>query len=229
MLSEVRLIKAEEEIESVRKAVGIVEKGIEAGREIIQESITEKEISIEIEETMRKLGAETIPYCLVQTGSSWTFENRVKKGDFVLMDVAAAYKGYHADITRMTMVGKPSKKQKEVYKVILDAQLKALDAIRDGVKAGVINDVGRKVIDDGGYGKYFRHGIGHGLGLEVHEVPHVTEFEDMEMVLQAGMVMTIEPAVYLPGEFNVRIEDDVLVTDGGKEILSSLGKELVQI
>ncbi|MFQ6003491.1 MAG: M24 family metallopeptidase [Candidatus Zixiibacteriota bacterium] len=92
----------------------------------------------------------------------------------------------------MTVVGKPSERQKEVYEVVLDAQLKALDAIRDGVKAGVINDVGRKVIEEGGYGKYFVHGIWHGLGLEVHEVPHLTEFKDMEMALQAGMVMTID-------------------------------------
>jgi len=105
----------------------------------------------------------------------------------------------------------------------------AWDAIWNEVKVGLINDVGRKVIGKGGYGKYFRHGIGHGLGLEVHEVPHVTEFEDVEMVLQAGLVMIIEPAVYLLGEFNVRIEDDVLVTDGGKEILSTPGKEFVQI
>ena len=234
MLSEVRLIKSKEEIESMRKAAGIVEKGIEAGRDVIQESITEKEISIEVEKAMRKSGAEDISYCVVQTGANtatWDSpsEKRVKKGDLFLMDLSATYKGYHADITRVTVVGKPSEKQKKVYSVVLDAQLKAIDAIRDGVKAGVINDVGRGVIVERGFGEYFPFGIGHGLGLEAHEIPHLTEYRDMEMVLQPGMVMTIEPTINLPGEFGIRIEDDVLVTVGGRETLTTLGKELVQI
>lgn len=239
MLSEVRMVKSEEEIESIRKAVEIVEKGIEVGREIIQESVTEIEIASEIEQTMLKLGAENVPFCVVQTGAMPGNEyfppstNRVKKGDFILMDIAAGYKGYHADITRMTVVGKPSERQREVYEVLLDAQLKALDAIRDGVKAKVTYDAAKRVLDEKGYGKYFA-GIGHGLGLEVHERPYWGwEPEDgggdMEKVLQAGMVITIEPGVSLPGEFGIGIEDDVLVTAVGKEVLSTLGKELVQI
>jgi Xaa-Pro aminopeptidase len=234
MLSEVRLIKSEEEIESMRKAARIVENGVKVGREVIQESITEKEVSFEIERAMRKSGAESISYCVVQTGANtatWNSpsENRVRKGDLFLMDLSATYEGYHADITRMTVVGKPSEKQKKVYGVIQDAQSKAIDAIRDGVKAGVVNDVGRKVIAERGYGRYFPFGIGHGLGLEAHEIPHLTEYRDMEMVLQPGMVMTIEPTINLPGEFGIRIEDDVLVTVGGREKLTTLGKELVQI
>jgi len=234
MLSEVRLIKSEEEIESMREAAEIVEKGVKVGREIIRESVTETEISVEIEKAMRKHGAENISYCVVQTGAktaTWDppSENRVKKGDFFLIDLSATYNGYHADITRMTVVGKPSEKQKKVYGVVQEAQSKAIDAIRDGVKAGVINEVGRKVINDGGYGRYFPFGIGHGLGLEAHEIPHLTEYRNMEMVLQPGMVMTMEPTINIPGEFGVRIEDDVLVTVGGRETLTTLGKELVQI
>jgi len=234
MLSEVRLVKSEEEIECMRKAAGIVEKGVKVGRESIQESISEKEISIEIEKAMRKHGAEDISYCVVQTGAktaTWDppSEDRVKRGDFFLMDLSATYNGYHADITRMTVVGKPSERQKKVYGVVQEAQLKAIDAIRDGVKAGVVNDAGRRVIDERGYGEYFPFGIGHGLGLEAHEIPHLTEYRNMEMVLQPGMVMTIEPTINLPGAFGVRIEDDVLVTVGGRETLTTLGKELVQI
>jgi Xaa-Pro aminopeptidase len=234
MLSEVRLVKSKEEIECIRKAAGIVEKGVKVGRESIQESITEKEISIEIEKAMWKHGAESISYCVVQSGAktaTWDppSEDRVKKGDFFLMDLSATYNGYHADITRMTVVGRPSEKQEKVYRVVQEAQLKAIDAIRDGVKAGVINDVGRRVMDERGYGEYFPFGIGHGLGLEAHEIPHLTEYRNMEMVLQPGIVMTIEPTINLPGEFGVRIEDDVLVTAGGREMLTTLGKELVQI
>jgi len=234
MLSEVRLIKSEEEIESMRKAARIVENGIKAGREFIRESVTEKEISFEVERAMRRSGAEDISYCVVQTGANtatWDFpsENRVRKGDLFLMDLSATYNGYHADITRPTVVGKPSEKQKKVYGVVLDAQSKAIDAIRDGVKAGAINDVGRGVINEKGFGEHFPFGIGHGLGLEAHEIPHLTEYRDMEMVLQPGMVITIEPTINLPGEFGIRIEDDVLVTGGGRETLTTLGRELVQI
>lgn len=234
MLSRARLVKSEEEVEFMRRAAGIVEQGVKVGREFIRESITEKEISIEVERAMRRHGAEGISYCVVQTGAktaSWDppTENRVKKGDMFLMDLSATYNGYHADITRPTVVGEPSEKQTKVHKVILDAQLKAMEAVRDGVKAGVVNEAAKRVIDESGYGDYFPFGIGHGLGLEAHETPHLTEYRDMELILQPGMVMTLEPTINLPGEFGMRIEDDILVTAGGRDSLTTLGKELVQV
>jgi Xaa-Pro aminopeptidase len=234
MLSEARLVKSEEEIEFTRKAAGIVEEGIRVGREFIRESATEKEISFEVEKAMRAHGAESISYCVVQTGANtatWDSPSgsRVKKGDIFLMDLSATCNGYHADITRPTVVGRPSEKQMKVYKVILEAQSKAIGAVRDGVKAGVVNEAGRKVIHDGGYGEYFPFGIGHGLGLEAHEIPHMTEYRDLEMVLRPGMIFTVEPTINLPGEFGIRIEDDVLVTAGGSESLTTLAKDLVQI
>ncbi len=234
MLSRARLVKSEEEVDSMRRAAGIVEKGIMTGREFIRESVTEREISIEVERAMRIHGAESISYCVVQTGAktaTWDYpsENRVKKGDMFLMDLSATYDGYHADITRATVVGEPSEKQKKVHGIVLDAQSKAMEAVRDGVKAGVVNEAARRVIDEGGYGEYIPFGIGHGLGLEAHEIPHLTEYQDMDMVLKPGIVMTLEPTVNLPGEFGVRIEDDVLVTAGGREALTTLGRELVQI
>lgn len=234
MLSEARLIKSVDEIECMRKAARIVENGVKVGREFIRESITEREVSIEVESAMRKQGAESISYCVVQTGAktaTWDppSEDMVKKGDLFLMDLSATYNGYHADITRMTVVGKPSEKQKKVYAVVQEAQSKAIDVVRDGVRAGVINDAGRRVMDERGYGEHVPFGIGHGLGLEAHEMPHLTEYRDMEMALQPGIVMTVEPTINLPGEFGIRIEDDVLVTVGGREILTLLGRELVQI
>jgi Xaa-Pro aminopeptidase len=234
MLSEARVVKSHDEIECMRKAAGIVEKGVKVGRECIQKSITEREIALEVEEAMRKHGAESISYCVVQTGAktaTWDppSEDRVKKGDFFLMDLSATYNGYHADITRMTVVGKPSEKQKKVYAVVLEAQSKAIDTIRDGVKAGLVNDAARTVMDEKGFIEFFPFGIGHGLGLEAHEMPHLTEYRDTEMVLRPGIVMTIEPTINLHGKFGVRIEDDVLVTAGGRETLTTLGKELVQV
>jgi len=234
MLSELRLIKSEEEVECMRRAAKIVEDGVKAGREFIRESITEKEISFEVEKAMRDSGAESISYCVVQTGANtatWDppSEKRVKKGDLFLMDLSATYDGYHADITRPTVVGRPSNKQKKVYEVVLDAQLKAIGTIRAGVKAGAVNDAGRGVIAERGFGEQFPFGIGHGLGLEAHEIPHLTEYKNMELVLKPGVVMTVEPTINLPGEFGLRIEDDVLVTVRGREVLTTLGKELVQI
>jgi len=234
MLSEARLIKSKEEVESMRKAAIIVESGVKTGREFIRESITEKEVSFEVEKAMREAGAESISYCVVQTGANtatWDppSDRRVKKGDLFLMDLSATYEGYHADITRPTVVGKPSERQKKVYEVVRDAQQRAIGAIRSGVEAGTVNEAGRRAIEDGGFGEHFPFGIGHGLGLEPHEIPHLTEYRDMEMVLQPGMVMTIEPTINLPGEFGIRIEDDVLVTAGGRETLTTLGRELVQI
>lgn len=238
MLYEVRMIKSKEEIALIRKAVEIVEKGIWAGREVIQESITEIEIWGEIEGTMLKHGAESVAFCVVQTGAMPRnsyfppSKNRVKKGDFVLMDVCASYKGYHADITRMTIVGKPSEEQEEAYNAVVEAQSKALDAIRDGVKAMATYEAAKRVIDERGYGKYFE-GLGHGLGLELHEAPPWGWGGDWDYrekaVLKAGMVVTIEPSISPPGKFVIQVEDDVLVTEGGKEILSTIGKELYQV
>jgi Xaa-Pro dipeptidase len=234
MLSQARLVKSEEEVECMRRAARIVEQGVETGREFIRESVTEKEISLEVEGAMRRSGAESISYCVVQTGAktaSWDppTESRVKKGDMFLMDLSATYNGYHADITRPTVVGEPSEKQKKVYTTILNAQLGAIEAVRDGVRAGDVNEAARKVIDESGYGDRYPFGIGHGLGLEAHETPHLTEYRDMELTLRPGMVMTIEPTINLPGEFGVRIEDDILVTAGGRESLTTLGKELVRV
>jgi Xaa-Pro aminopeptidase len=234
MLSYARLVKSDEEITSMRRAAEIVEAGVKAGREFISESATEKEISIEVERAMRARGAESISYCVVQTGAktaSWDppSEDRVRKGDMFLMDLSATYNGYHADITRPTVVGEPSEKQRKVYGIVLEAQSRAIDAIRKGVKAGAVNDAAKKVMEDSGYGEYFPFGIGHGLGLEAHEMPHLTEYRDTEMILQPGIVMTIEPTLNLPGEFGIRIEDDILVTSDGRESLTTLGKELVQV
>lgn len=234
MLSKMRLVKFDEEIESMQKAAGIVESGVKAGREFIRESVTEKEVAVEVEAAMRRHGAESISYCVVQTGAktaSWDppSDDQVKKGDFFLMDLSATFKGYHADITRMTVVGEPSVKQKKVFETVLEAQQNAIGTIRDGVKAGAVNDAGRRVIEKRGFGEFFPFGIGHGLGLEAHEIPHLTEYRDMDMVLQPGMVMTVEPTINLPGEFGVRVEDDILVTAGGRRSLTTLGKDLVQV
>jgi Xaa-Pro aminopeptidase len=234
LLSRARSVKSSEELEFMRQAAKIVEHGVKVGREFIRESVTEKEISLEVERAMRERGAESISYCVVQTGAktaSWDSptDDRVKKGDMFLMDLSATYNGYHADVTRPTVVGEPSEKQKKVHAIILEAQQRAIDTVQAGVKAGKVNEAASRVISESGYGDFYPFGIGHGLGLEAHEIPHLTEYRDMEMALLPGMVMTLEPTINLPGEFGLRIEDDILVTDGGRESLTTIGKELVQV
>jgi len=233
-LGEARLVKSEEEIELMRRAAKIVERGVQVGREFIREAATEREISIEVEKAMREQGAESISYCVVQTGAktaTWEppSDDRVRKGDMFLMDLSATCSGYHADITRPTVVGEPNSKHRKVYETVLAAQSNAIATIRNGTKAGAVNDAARAVIDKSGFGEHFPFGIGHGLGLEAHEMPHLTEYRNTEMILQPGIVMTIEPTLSFPGEFGIRIEDDILVTDEGRESLTTLGKELVQI
>jgi Xaa-Pro dipeptidase len=234
MLGEARLVKSNEEIEYIRKAARIVEEGVKVGRECIRESITEKEVALEVEGAMRKKGAESISYCVVQTGAktaTWDppSEDEVKKGDLFLMDLSATYNGYHADITRVSVVGRPSEKLKRVYDVVREAQSEAIQAVLEGAKAGSVNDAAKEVIDERGLSEFFPFGIGHGLGLEAHEMPHLTEYRNSELILRPGIVMTIEPTINLPGEFGVRIEDDVLVTKKGRETLTTLGRDLVQI
>lgn len=234
MLNRARVVKSEDEIENTRTAARIVEEGVKVGREFIRESTTEREIAVEVERAMRSKGAESISYCVVQTGANTTSweppsEARVKQGDMFLMDLSATYKGYHADITRPTVVGEPDGKQKEVYEVVLEAQLKAFESIHGGVRAGVVDEAARKVIHEAGFGACQPFGIGHGLGLEAHEIPHLTECENTEMTLQPGTIMTLEPTINIPGKFGIRIEDDVLVTSGGRESLTTLSKELVQV
>ncbi len=143
------------------------------------------------------------------------------------LDFGAVFDGYHSDMTRTVAVGYVSQKQREVYNIVLSAQKTALEAIREGVACSAADAAARDIINAAGYGEYFRHSTGHGVGVEIHEGPSLSPIS--QEVLKAGNIVTVEPGIYLPGEFGVRIEDMVAVTHDGCENLTSCAKEMLII
>ena len=150
---------------------------------------------------------------------------KVKAGDFITMDFGAVWHGYHSDMTRTVAVGKVSREQRKVYETVLAAQTAAREACRPGIAGREMDAAARKVIEDAGYGAYFGHGLGHGVGVEIHELPGAGPRSETK--LRAGNVVTDEPGIYLPGKFGVRIEDMLLVTDGGCRCLTKAPRELI--
>jgi Xaa-Pro aminopeptidase len=230
IFSQLRCIKSEEELENIRKAASIVGKGINAGIDFIKPGLSETTISFEIEKTIKQNGGESVPFCLVLSGSSSaiphgeTSSRKVMKQDVVLMDVGAVYKGYYADLTRTVFIGQATRKQREIYEIVSNAQEAAIKAVKPRVKAEEVDVAARKTIEKAGYGDYFTHRTGHGLGLEVHEEPYITK--ENKTVLQPGMTFTIEPGIYLAGKFGVRIEDNMVVSTKDGKLLSKLPKDL---
>ncbi|MFQ6095665.1 MAG: M24 family metallopeptidase [Candidatus Bathyarchaeia archaeon] len=230
LLYEVRRVKSREEIEYIEKALEIVGAGIEAGLEHLEAGRTEVDLAFEVERAMKMRGAESVPFNLILTGKNSAQphalpgESRVREGDVVVFDVIATYRGYYADITRTAFVGKPTTTHRRIYEVLLEAQLKAIETVRVGVKACVVDKAARDAIREAGYGDYFIHRTGHGLGLEVHEEPYIRE--DNEEMLEEGMVFTVEPGIYLPGKFGIRIEDNIAVDKGECIVLGKIPKNL---
>jgi Xaa-Pro aminopeptidase len=226
-----RSIKSRSEIEIMRKAADIAVRGIKVGIESIKVGVSELSIALEIERKIIELGGESVPFCLVLSGENSalphgsTSNRKIKKGDAVVMDIGVTYKGYYADITRTIFVSEVSEEQKRVYNVVLKAQESAVNSVKPWIKAFQVDRVAREIIGKAGYGDLFTHRIGHGLGLEVHEEPYITQTS--ETMLEPGIVFTIEPGVYLHGSFGVRIEDDILVTEDGKEVLTEMPKDLL--
>lgn len=151
-------------------------------------------------------------------------ETKIKKGDLVLFDLGVVHKGYCSDITRTVAFGDISDEQKKIYDTVLEAQIAAVEKVKAGVKASEIDLTARNIIRDAGFGDYFPHRLGHGLGASVHEFPSITETNSME--LQENMVFTIEPGIYVPGVAGVRIEDDLVVTKDGVQVLTEFPKTL---
>jgi Xaa-Pro aminopeptidase len=233
LFSGLRSIKSAEELEKMKRAASIVADGIEVGIESIQPGVSELSISFEIEKTIKQSGGESVPFCLVLSGSNSalphgeTSNRKIDKKDVVLMDVGAVYEGYYADLTRTVFVGEATKIQRKIYETVLRAQEAAIKAVKPGVEAEQVDMVARKIIEDSGYRRYFTHRTGHGLGLDVHEEPYIAPGN--KTVLRRGMTFTIEPGIYLPGKFGVRIEDDIAVSKDQGKLLSNLCKEILII
>jgi len=230
-LNKMRNIKSEEELKKMRKAAALADYAVEVGCKEIAEGKTELEILMAIEFEMKKKGAEKMAFdTMVLSGPKTASphgtpgERKIQKGDFILFDLGVVYDGYCSDITRTVAFGEPSEKQREIYETVKKAEQTAIDLIRPGVKARDLDKAARDVITEAGYGEYFTHRLGHGLGISVHEFPSVTGTNEME--LEEGMVFTVEPGIYHPEITGVRIEDDVVVTSDGVEVLTKFPKEL---
>lgn len=231
-ISALREIKNKEEIKCIKKAQKIAEDAFDHILTFIKPGVTEKQIALELDFYMLSHGAEAISFeTIAVTGAKTSMphgvpdDNVVKKGDFVTMDFGAVYKGYHSDMTRTVAVGEVSPEQRKVYEIVLRAQLKALDVLKCGVSCKEADSAARDVISLAGYGEYFGHGTGHGVGVEIHEAPNLSPRS--ASVLKAGNVVTVEPGIYIPGKFGVRIEDMARITRNGCENLTKTPKELI--
>jgi Xaa-Pro dipeptidase len=233
LFSQLRCVKSNQELEMIEKAAGIVAEGIKAGIEFTKPGLTELAISSQIEHTIKESGGESVPFCLVLSGPNSalphgeTSNRKVGQKDVVLMDVGAVYEGYYGDLTRTIFVGEATRKQRQVYEVVAQAQEAAIRCVKPSIRAEEVDAAARKVIENAGYGEYFTHRTGHGLGLEVHEEPYIVQGN--KTTLRPGMAFTIEPGIYFFEEFGVRIEDNIAVSQSKGKMLSHISKELTVI
>jgi Xaa-Pro aminopeptidase len=230
VMTKIRRVKDDNEIDLIRKSVGVAEEAFDSIRGEIKVGQTENYLAGQIVFELRSRGASNSSFpVIVAAGANSSLphyrpgETLVQKDQPLLLDWGAIYKGYCSDLTRTLMIGRVSDRIKHIYKVVLEAQLAAISFLRPGVTTHQADRVARDVIDKAGFKENFGHGLGHGIGREIHEMPAMNK-NTREEELRPGMVVTVEPAIYLPGEGGVRIEDDVLITHSSCEVLSSLDK-----
>lgn len=233
LLAELRLIKQPEEIAQIKQAIAIAEAAFGRIAKQVKPGVREIDLALELEFEAKRSGSARLPFeIIVAAGKRSAMPHGVASdkvipaNELVIIDFGASYQGYNADITRTLLLGEPSPRQLELYQLVSRAQAEAIAGVRPGMQAQELDRIARGVIEDAGYGEYFGHGTGHGVGLEVHEEPSISQNDQTQLI--PGMVFTIEPGIYLPEVGGVRIEDMVLVTEDGCEVLTSLPKELVK-
>lgn len=232
LVSPLMVVKDPTEIALIQAAATIADLGFNAALEQIKPGVRERDVALEMEYAMMKAGSEEKAFdTIVASGPRAALPHgrasmrRIRKGDFVTMDFGATVEGYVSDITRTVVVGKPTARQKRVYDLVRRAQATAVRKARAGMACSNLDKVARNIIKRAGHGKRFGHGLGHGLGLQVHEGPAVNA--KSKTILKPGMVITIEPGVYFPGWGGVRIEDDVVVTRSGNRVLTKSDRDLL--
>jgi Xaa-Pro aminopeptidase len=230
-LKNLRAVKDARELALMRKAVEIASNSFLYATERIREGVLEREIALEMEFFMKQHGADGLGFdIIVASGKRAALPHgragtkRIEKGDFILIDYGTCFQGYHSDETCTVVLGDPSPEQKKIYQIVKDAHDRALERVRPGVPVQEVDRAARDHIGQCGYGEYFGHSTGHGVGLAVHEDPGVNS-ENKDLI-QEGMVFTVEPGIYVPGWGGVRIEDMAVATPQGAELLTYLPKEL---
>jgi Xaa-Pro dipeptidase len=230
-LRQLRMVKTDKELKILRQACELADYAIEVGLEEIKEGKIELEILAAIEFALKKKGVKEMSFStMVLTGVNAAAphgtpgQTKIQKGDLVLFDLGVVVDGYCSDITRTVAYGEISEKQLDIYNTVLKAQLAAINTVKPEVSCSEIDLAARRIISDAGYGPYFPHRLGHGLGISIHEYPSITEKN--HLLVEEGMVFTVEPGIYIPNVAGVRIEDDLVVTANGCEILTKFPKEL---
>lgn len=231
LVEELRETKDKFEIDEIREAARQAERAFAVLRATLRPESSEKQIADDLEHQMRLFGAKAAAFpSIIAVGPRAALPHarptdaKIGEGDFVLVDWGATARQYKSDLTRVLVTGKLSPKLERVYGVVLAAQEQAIAAIRPGITGREVDQVARRVISDAGFGKQFNHGLGHGLGIDIHEAPRLNSIHDQP--LRTGMVITVEPGIYFPGWGGVRIEDDILVTKTGHEVLTHVPKKL---
>jgi Xaa-Pro aminopeptidase len=230
-IEQLRMVKSPAEIACIRRSVETNSRAFEQAAARVRPGMTEQDLAAELEYRMRRLGAEKTAFeTIVAAGVRSALPHaqptaaRLQPRDVVLVDMGAQQEGYASDMTRMLFLGAPTAKVKRVYRAVLEAQLAAMATVRAGTSTAAVDRVARKVLRGYGLDRAFVHSTGHGLGLEIHEPPRLGKRDKAR--LEAGMAITIEPGVYLEGVGGIRIEDTVVVTETGCEILTPTSKEL---
>lgn len=232
LVEQLRIIKDASELAVMQEAADLADRTFTHILNFLKPGAKELDIALEIEMFVRKNGAASTSFeTIVASGERSALphgkasDRILQSNEFVKMDYGAYYKNYCSDITRTVVLGKPTDKHKEIYNIVLEAQLEALDKIRPGMTGKEADALCRDVITRYGYGDYFGHGTGHGLGLEIHEEPRLSRLG--HTVLTPGMTVTVEPGIYLPGFGGVRIEDDIVITDTGIKIITQSSKDFI--
>lgn len=233
LTSKLRAIKSQQEIASLRKAADIASRAMEQVQEAVRPGMREAELSAWAEYLMNKEGSEGSSFepFFMSGENAWlpqrvSSQKELREGEMALLDMGAIYEGYCSDITRTFAVGRISSKQRGVFQIALEAQQAAMESIRPEVTALDVDAAARKVIDSAGYGDFFPHLTGHGVGLSSHETPIIDR--GVDTVLEPGMVVTVEPGIYVPGLGAARVEDMVVVTDTGSKLLTSAPRGLTR-
>lgn len=233
-ITALRSIKDEEELRCIKKAQEIAEAAFEHILSFIKAGVSEREIALELDHEMFRLGAEALSFeTIALSGVNTSMphgvpsDKKVQEGEFVLMDFGAVYNGYHSDMTRTVCVGKPSEEMEKVYNIVLKSQEAALEKAKAGMTGAELDKIARDIITEAGYGGCFGHSLGHGVGMEIHESPNASP--SAKGILPAGAVVTVEPGIYIEGKFGVRIEDFVILTENGCENLTKCAKNIVSL
>ena len=232
IILEMRAIKSDREIECIIRAQNIAEQAFEKLLLDVKEDVTEQDLVANLEYYMKRLGGEVLSFDTIvafgtngDTPHAHPGNRKLKSGDFVTIDFGTTINGYHGDMTRTFAFGKPTDEMKRVYNIVRDAQRMAIDEAMAGKRCDYIDSIARNYIRDNGYGEYFGHGLGHSVGIEIHEDPRFSP--SCDYVLRENNVITVEPGIYIPKKFGIRIEDIIIIKDNKQIDINNLTRELI--